>query len=75
MLGWLGWTGIFIGMYLIGKKNIAGFYVAILAGFIINVDANQHGMWSLMVANTLMQCMYVMNIFKWRKSDGTKVQP
>lgn len=70
MLGWIGWFFIFVGMWLIGRKDIRGFYLNIVAGTAIGIDAIIIGNWSLLVANTLVTCLYIRNIFKWRKPHG-----
>lgn len=74
MLGWIGWAMVFIGVYLIGRKNITGFYFNVVAGLFINIDAVMYEHWSLFTANTALMGMNIWNIYKWRKLDGTKIQ-
>ena len=75
MLGWIGWAMVFIGVYLLGEKNIKGFYWMLAAeGFLIT-DAIAYDHWSLVAASVTFIVLNTINVFKWRKSDGTKVQP
>ena len=75
MLGWLGWSIVFVGLWLIGKRDIRGFYCNMGAGVLIGINAIQLGIWSLLVSQIAFMLLNCWNIHKWRKSDGTKVQP
>ena len=75
MLGWLGWSIVFVGLWLIGQRDIRGFYCNIAASVLIGIDAIQLGIWSLFVSQVAFMLLNCWNIHTWRKSDGTKVQP
>jgi len=70
MLGWIGWTMVLIGTYLMGEKKISAFYWCLAAELPLVIDAIIYKHWSLLAACMAFTSMYVWNIYKWRKTDG-----
>lgn len=71
MLGWIGWLMVFIGVYKLGNKDIKGFYWNIAAEVLLITDAIKFDHWSMVAAGVVFTALNVVNIFKWRKTDGT----
>jgi hypothetical protein len=69
-LGFIGWAWIFYGMWEVGRKRRSGFLIATLGGLFITAQAIMTPIWSLLVANTLFQALYVRNFIKWGKRNG-----
>ena len=70
MLGWIGWAMVFFGVYLLGNKNIKGFYWCIAADVLLIMDAIAYHHWSLLAASLGFTTLNIWNITKWRKPDG-----
>ena len=66
MIGWMAWVLVFLGMYLIGNKNIWGFAVCLVGGVLVGIDAWVYEHWSLFVSNLAFMGLHVRNILKWR---------
>lgn len=71
MLGWIGWAMVFFGMFLIGNRNIKGFYYFIGASGLLILDAIMYEHWSLVGSQVMFTCLNVWNIIKWRKRNDT----
>jgi len=66
----------FCGVYLIGEKKVAGFYVNVFANALLIVDAILFAHWSLVFAMLAFTTLNIVNIWKWqfkkRDTDETK---
>ncbi len=66
----------FCGVYLIGEKKVAGFYVNVFANALLIVDAILFAHWSLVFAMLAFTTLSIVNIWKWqfrkRNTDETK---
>lgn len=65
-LGLLGWMTAFFGVYLIGEKKVAGFYVNCVANALLIVDAIFFAHWSLVFAMLAFTTLNIVNIWKWQ---------
>ena len=70
-LGLIGWMMAFCGVYLIGEKRVAGFYVNVFANALLIVDAVLFAHWSLVFAMLAFTTLNIVNIWKWQfKKQG-----
>ena len=70
-LGLIGWLMAFCGVYLIGEKKVAGFYVNVFANALLIVDAILFVHWSLVFAMLAFTALNIVNIWKWQfKKQG-----
>lgn len=69
-MGWVAWTLVFIGVYLLGQHNRAGFLVASSGGVLMMVHALGMGDGSLFVANILMIALHLRNWWKWGREES-----
>ena len=61
----------FCGVYLIGEKRVAGFYVNVFANALLIVDAVLFAHWSLLFAVIAFTTLNIVNIWKWQfKKQG-----
>ncbi len=65
-LGLIGWLMAFCGVYLIGEKKVAGFYVNVFANALLIVDAILFAHWSLVFAMLAFTTLNIVNIWKWQ---------
>lgn len=66
VLGLVGWLLAFCGVYLIGEKDVRGFYLNILANALLITDAVLFAHWSLVFAMLAFTTLNVINIWKWQ---------
>ena len=66
VLGLVGWTLAFCGVYLIGEKDVRGFYLNIFANALLIADAVVFGHWTLVLAMLAFTTLNVVNIWKWQ---------
>lgn len=56
----------FCGVYLIGEKKVAGFYVNVFANALLIADAILFAHWSLVFAMLAFTTLNIINIWKWQ---------
>jgi len=66
LLGYVGWVMAFWGVYLIGEKNVKGFYINIAANVFLIVDAIMFAHFSVIFAMMIFTTLNVINIWKWQ---------
>jgi len=73
VIGYIGWTLAFLGLYYMANKKIKGVWICLAADSFLVVDAWHHEHTSLFVACCLFMLMHLYMINKWTiVSEGTK---
>ncbi len=67
LLGYIGWTMAFYGVWLIGEKDIRGFYINIAANTLLVADAILFGHLSVIFAMLVFTTINIINIVKWSR--------
>jgi hypothetical protein len=66
LFGFAAWCAAFYGVYLIGEKNVKGFYINIAANVFLIIDALIFGHLSVVFAMLVFTVINVLNIWKWK---------
>ena len=72
LLGFVGWAMAFYGVYLIGEKNVKGFYLNVFANAFLIADAVLFGHWSVVLAMLVFTVLNIVNIWKWQFRKQTQ---
>lgn len=67
ILGYIGWAMAMFGVYLIGSKNVKGFYLNIFANVLLIIDAILFGHFSVVFAMVIFTTLNIINIVKWTR--------
>lgn len=67
LIGWTGSSFLFTGLYLVGNKNIKGFYLCLLANALYLWQSILLNMSSLIVLDIVTSILYIRSIIQWKK--------
>lgn len=70
MIGFVGWLMVFYGVWLLGNKDIRGFYWNLSAEALLIFDAILFGHFSLIFSCLVFSTLNVINIYKWKRDPS-----
>lgn len=68
MIGFVGWLMVFYGVYLLGNKDIRGFYWNLSAEALLIFDAILFGHFSLIFSCVIFSILNIINVIKWKRN-------
>jgi len=69
LIGFVGWLMVFYGVWLLGNKDIRGFYWNLSAEALLIFDAILFGHFSLIFSCLVFSTLNIINIIKWKRDS------